>query len=172
MKNQLLLVTLSILWGSSFLAIKKIVDAIQPVLVFGIRFLTAGMILLAIHYVISFTFSHKSKNDDNKYYNEIQKIGIWKDPLILGVFLIVGGQGLLAYGTQYLSSGVSALINSTIPLWVAIFALIFFGKRPTKMSIAGLVAGFGGLIILVLPSILDVEVNLVGIISLIISSIF
>ena len=75
----------------------------------------------------------KSKTDDNSYYyNEIQKIGFWKDPLILAVFLIVGGQGLLAWGTQYLSSGVSALINSTRPLWVAIFALIFFGKRPTR----------------------------------------
>lgn len=86
--------------------------------------------------------------------------------------LIVGGQGLLAWGAQYLSSGVSALINSTIPLWVAIFALIFFGKRPTKMSIAGLVTGFVGLIILVIPSILDAEVNWIGIISLILSSIF
>jgi drug/metabolite transporter (DMT)-like permease len=86
--------------------------------------------------------------------------------------LIVGGQGLLAWGAQYLSSGVAALINSTIPLWVAIFALMFFGKRPTKMNIAGLVTGFGGLIILVLPSILDGEINWIGIISLIISSIF
>jgi drug/metabolite transporter (DMT)-like permease len=173
LKVLIVIVTLSILWGSSFLAIKIVVDAIHPVLVFGIRFLTAGIILLAIHYVMSFTFSRKSKTDDSSYYyNEIQKIGFWKDPLILAVFLIVGGQGLLAWGTQYLSSGVSALINSTIPLWVAIFALIFFGKKPTKMSIAGLVTGFVGLIILVIPSILDAEVNWIGIISLIISSIF
>ena len=100
LKVLIVIVTLSILWGSSFLAIKIVVDAIQPVLVFGIRFLTAGIMLLAIHYVMSFTFPRKSKTDDNSYYyKEIQKIGFWKDPLILGVFLIVGGQGLLAWGT-------------------------------------------------------------------------
>jgi drug/metabolite transporter (DMT)-like permease len=172
LKVLIVLVTLSLLWGSSFIAIKIVVDAIEPVIVFSIRFLTAGIILLAIHFVISFSFPRKSKNHNNKYYDEIQKIGFWKDPLILGVFLIVGGQGLLAWGAQYLSSGVAALINSTIPLWVAIFSLMFFGKRPTKMNIAGLVTGFGGLIILVLPSILDGEINWMGIISLIISSIF
>lgn len=40
------------------------------------------------------------------------------------------------------------------------------------MSTAGLIAGFGGLVILVLPSLLDAEVNLAGIISLILSSVF
>ena len=143
------------------MAIKVSIDTIPP-LSSGIRFLIAGSILFSIYFIRR---SHY-KNEEHIGWQQ------WKDPLILGVFLIVGGQGLLAWGTQYLSSGVSALINSTIPLWVAIFSLIFFGKRPTKMSIAGHVAGFGGLIILVLPSILDAEVNLVGIISLIISSIF
>jgi drug/metabolite transporter (DMT)-like permease len=141
--------------GLSFLAIKITVDAIQPILVFDVRFVLAGLILLAIHYVMSYIhYKDKSDNRNNHYYNEIKKLRFWKDPLILGLFLIVGGQGLMAWGTQYLSSGVSALINSAIPLWNAIFTLIFFRKRPTKMSTAGLVAGFGGLIILVLPSVL------------------
>jgi drug/metabolite transporter (DMT)-like permease len=168
------LITLSLLWGSSFLAIKITVDVIEPLIVFGIRFVLAGLILLAVYWVISFIhYKEKSNNGNNYYYyNEVRKLRFWKDPLVLGLFLIVGGQGLLAWGTQYLSSGVSALINSTIPLWIAIFTLLFFGKKPTKMSAAGLVAGFGGLIILVLPSIMDEEVNGVGIISLILSSIF
>jgi drug/metabolite transporter (DMT)-like permease len=168
-----ILITLSLLWGSSFLAIKITVDAIQPILVFGVRFVLAGLILLAAHYMMSLLhYSSKNDKSGNYYSNEVKKSRFWKDSLILGVFLIVGGQGLLAWGTQYLSSGVSALINSTIPLWVAIFTLIFFGKRPTKMSTAGLIAGFGGLVILVLPSLLDAEVNLAGIISLILSSVF
>ena len=168
-----ILITLSLLWGSSFLVIKITVDAIQPILVFGVRFVLAGLILLAIHYMISLMhYSSKNDKSNNYYSSEVKKLRFWKDSLILGLFLIVGGQGLLAWGTQYLSSGVSALINSTIPLWVAIFTLIFFGKRPTKMSTAGLIAGFGGLVILVLPSLLDAEVNFAGIISLILSSVF
>jgi len=55
--------------------------------------------------------------------------------------LFLGGQGLLAWGEQYLSSGIAGLLNSTIPLWVAIFALLIFKKHLTKLVIVGLAAG-------------------------------
>jgi len=45
-KILLVLATLSVLWGSSFLAIKVVIDAIPPLLVFGIRFVIAGLPLL------------------------------------------------------------------------------------------------------------------------------
>jgi len=45
-KILLVLATLSVLWGSSFLAIKVVIDAILPLLVFGIRFVIAGLPLL------------------------------------------------------------------------------------------------------------------------------
>jgi len=45
-KILLVLATLSVLWDSSFLAIKVVIDAILPLLVFGIRFVIAGLPLL------------------------------------------------------------------------------------------------------------------------------
>jgi drug/metabolite transporter (DMT)-like permease len=45
----IVLVTLSVLWGSSFLAIKVVIDSIPPILGFGIRFAASGAILLAIY---------------------------------------------------------------------------------------------------------------------------
>ena len=45
------------------------------------------------------------------------------------MLIILGGQGLLVWGAQYLSSGMTALLNSTIPLWVAIIALLVFRQR-------------------------------------------
>ena len=83
----------------------------------------------------------------------------------------MGGQGILALGAQYLSSGAAALINSTIPIWVAIFMLLFLGKKPTRLSIAGITAGFIGLIILVLPTLEAEESSWIGVVLLIISSI-
>jgi drug/metabolite transporter (DMT)-like permease len=83
----------------------------------------------------------------------------------------VGGQGILAIGAQYLSSGAAALINSTIPIWVAIFMLLFFRKKPTRLSIAGITAGFIGLIILVLPTLESEGSSWVGVVLLIVSSI-
>ena len=67
-----ILITLSLLWGSSFLAIKITVDAIQPILVFGVRFILAGLILLAIHYMISLMhYSSKNDKSNNYYSNEV-----------------------------------------------------------------------------------------------------
>ena len=45
-KIFLVLATLSLIWGSSFLAIKVVIDVIPPLLTFGIRFIIAGIPLL------------------------------------------------------------------------------------------------------------------------------
>jgi drug/metabolite transporter (DMT)-like permease len=42
---------LSLLWGSSFIAIKIIVDEVQPLASFGMRFFIAGILLVATHYI-------------------------------------------------------------------------------------------------------------------------
>jgi drug/metabolite transporter (DMT)-like permease len=160
-KILLVLVTLSILWGSSFLAIKIVIDIIPPLLAFGIRFIVSGAILLIV-YVFQ-----KDRNK-NKFFSKNQ----WKDALILGMLIIMGGQGLLVWGEQYLSSGMTALLNSTIPLWVAIIALLAFKQRLKKNMILGLIAGFAGLMILINPFSGNSHLNLIGIISLTLSSIF
>ena len=90
----------------------------------------------------------------------------------MGAAIILGGQGLLVWGTQYLSSGVTALLNSTIPLWVAILATLAFKQRLTKGIAFGLALGFMGLIILINSFEVNATLNLTGIISLTLSSIF
>jgi drug/metabolite transporter (DMT)-like permease len=122
LKVILVLVTLSVLWGSSFLAIKVVIDAIPPILAFGIRFAASGAILLAV-YVF-----HTKGNTKCEHIGKQQ----WKDALILAAAIILGGQGLLVWGAQYLSSGVTALLNSTIPLWIAIIAALIIKVRLTK----------------------------------------
>lgn len=148
--------------GSSFLAIKISIDTIPPLLSSGIRFIIAGSVLLSI-YLIRERKDHKNG----------ERIGWqqWKDTIILAALLLLGGQGLLTWGTQYLASGISGLLNSTIPLWVAILALLIFKNRMTKFMIFGLVAGFSGLMLLVAPSLGSGELNPIGTAALIISSI-
>ena len=161
---------LSLLWGSSFIAIKIVVDKVSPLLAFGLRFFIAGVLLVAIHYILFQTIHGRSKTVDY-YHIKIKNRQLWKSWILSALFFIAGGQGLLALGAQYLSSGAAALINSTIPIWVAIFILIFFRKVPTKLSSAGIVAGFIGLIILVLPTLEEGESSWIGIIFLLASSI-
>jgi drug/metabolite transporter (DMT)-like permease len=164
------IMTLSLLWGSSFIAIKIIVDEVQPLASFGMRFFIAGLLLVSAHYILIHTIYRRSERKDYQI-PQFKNRQLWKSWLLSALFFIVGGQGILAIGAQYLSSGAAALINSTIPIWVAIFMLLFLGKKPTKLSIAGITAGFIGLIILVLPTLESEGSSWVGVVLLIVSSI-
>jgi len=166
------IVMLSLLWGSSFIAIKIVVDKVSPLVAFGLRFFIAGVLLVVIHYILLQTIHGRSDRADHQHIQvQIKNKQLWKSWILSALFFIVGGQGLLALGAQYLSSGAAALINSTIPIWVAIFVLIFFRKVPTRLSSAGIGAGFIGLIILVLPTLQEGESSWIGIVFLIASSI-
>ena len=106
LKLWLVIITLSLTVGSSFIAIKIVLDSIPPLFAFSIRFMITGGVLILVSYI----FDRKSQ--------EIKKIKLWRNALIIGAFLILGGHGLIAYGAQYLSAGIASLLNSTIPLWV------------------------------------------------------
>ena len=163
MKQQLMLwlviITLSLTVGSSFIAIKIVLDSIPPLFAFSIRFMITGGVLILVSYI----FDRKSQ--------EIKKIKLWRNALIISAFLILGGHGLIAYGAQYLSAGIASLLNSTIPLWVVLFMFLIYRNKITNLTKIGLTLGFSGMIILVGPSIGgDQGLSLVGITSLLISS--
>lgn len=204
-KLWLILICLWVINGSSFLAIKVAIDTIPPLLSAGLRFSISGGILFAVYFLqakgTERTSDHhklqqyQEQKEDEKYtqyqreYNS-QLVAHprteeritrqhWKHSLILGITLFVGGQGLLTWGAQYLSSGMTGLLNSTIPLWVAIIGYLIYkerknvglGQRLTKSTIIGLSAGFGGLMLLVAPSIGTGDLSPVGTAALIGSSI-
>lgn len=159
LKLWIIIITLSLTVGSSFIAIKIVLDSIPPLFSFSIRFMITGGVLILVSYI----FDRKSK--------EIKKITFWRNALFIGAFLILGGHGLIAYGAQYLSAGIASLLNSTIPLWVVLFMFLIYRNKITNLTKIGLTLGFSGMIILVGPSIGgDQGLSLVGIVSLLISS--
>lgn len=162
--NQLklwaVIITLSLTVGSSFIAIKIVLDSISPLFAFSIRFMVTGGILILVSYV----FDRKNR--------EIKEIKFWRNALVVGAILIVGGHGLIAWGAQYLSAGIASLLNSTIPLWVVLFMFLMFHSKITISARIGLALGFGGMIILVGPSIGGQGLSLIGVTSLLMSSMF
>ena len=76
----------------------------------------------------------------------------WKDAIIIGISLIVVGQGLLAYGEQYLSSDITALLFSTVPIWVISIGKFYYNLKLNKYTLLGIIAGSIGLVILIYPS--------------------
>ena len=194
-KIWLILISLWVINGSSFLAIKVAIDTIPPLLSAGLRFNIAGAILFTV-YFLQVNRGRLEKLQTAEYPQKVAESGPaissqvkppreritlhqWKDSLILGVTLFLGGQGLLTWGAQYLSSGMTGLLNSTIPLWVAVIGYLIYrwfkkgtlGKKMSKGTILGLIAGFGGLMLLVGPSIGSGELDPIGTLALIISSV-
>jgi drug/metabolite transporter (DMT)-like permease len=158
LKLWVIIITLSLTVGSSFIAIKIVLDSISPLFAFSIRFMITGGILILVSYV----FDRKNR--------DIKEIKLWRNALVIGVILIVGGHGLIAWGTQYLSAGIASLLNSTIPLWVVLFMFLMFHSKIINSARLGLALGFGGMMILVGPSIGGQGLNLIGVASLLISS--
>ena len=199
-KVWLILVSLWIINGSSFLAIKVAIDTIPPLLSAGLRFSISGAILFTVYFFQIKRTEYKRDHRNLQQYQEQQQQKHpqyqrehnnspqlvhpitqghitkqqWKHSLVLGLTLFVGGQGLLTWGTQYLSSGITGLLNSTIPLWVAIIGYLIYknrkkvglGQRLTKSTIIGLSAGFGGLMLLVGHSISNGDLSPIGIAGL------
>lgn len=195
-KIWLILVSLWVINGSSFLAIKVAIDTIPPILSAGLRFTLAGTILFTLYFIQHYkkksisemrndTGSNSLSKENSfpaKMYTRREPITMrqWKDSVILGVTLFLGGQGLLTWGAQFLSSGMTGLLNSTIPLWVAIVGYVLYrwlrkgdlGQNLSKMTILGLGCGFGGLMLLVGPSIGSGQMDPIGAFALVLSSIF
>jgi drug/metabolite transporter (DMT)-like permease len=158
-KLWVVIITLSVTVGSSFIAIKIVLDSISPLFAFSIRFMITGGVLILASYILD------RKNQ------EIKELKLWRNALVIGAILIVGGHGLIAWGTQYLSAGIASLLNSTIPLWVVFFMFLIFHNKIINSAKIGLALGFGGMIILVGPSIGGQGLSIIGVTSLLISSI-
>jgi len=132
------LIALYIVWGSTYLAIRFAVETIPPFLSAGLRFLASGLIL--------YTWRRMA---GDPLPTRIQ----WKNLAIVGVLLLLGGNGLVSVAEQRIPSGVAALIVGTVPLWlVLIEALRPGGVKPGWRTLFGLVVGFTGIYLLVGPA--------------------
>jgi drug/metabolite transporter (DMT)-like permease len=134
------LVTLYVVWGSTYLAIRVAVETIPPLTGSAVRFLIAGSLL--------YVFTIRSGDAAGDRPGRLE----WRDAVIIGGLLLAGGNGLLAVGEQTVPSGIAALIIATLPLWVAILGRVFFGVVLTRTIVAGTVIGFVGVAVLVSPS--------------------
>ena len=131
----------------------------------GIRYTISGLTLFFIFKIYSLEiFDKKGKQTENietstnqrkKKPNLLQIISSrkqWKDAIIIGICLIVLGQGLLAYGEQYLSSDITALLFSTVPIWIVLIGKFYYNLKLNKHILLGIIAGSIGLVILIYPS--------------------
>lgn len=144
------LIAIYVVWGSTYLAIKYVVDTMPPLLTAGIRFLVAGVIM----YVIGIRLGDRTDRPTRAH---------WRAALIIGLCLPLGGNGLVNLAeARGLASGTAALLVATIPLWLGLFDRVGFGVRLPGTAVAGIVLGFGGAALLIRPPASGSAVDLTG----------
>jgi drug/metabolite transporter (DMT)-like permease len=128
-----------LIWGSTYLFIRIAVETIPPLLMGGVRFLVAGTVLLAI------TSRMGGAADDPVGPRQ------WRAAVITGALLLLGGNGGVSYGEQFVPSGVVALLVATVPLFIAVFGAIFLRQRLRKVAVLGIAVGLAGTAVLLRP---------------------
>jgi drug/metabolite transporter (DMT)-like permease len=129
--------TISVVWGSTYLAIRIGVQEFPPALFGGIRFLIAGAILLCIALALGRRLPRRRRD--------------WVTAGMVGVLLLTVGNGLVVWAEQSVESGLTAILIVTSALWMALFDAIIPGSeaRPTLRQAVGLLVGFAGTVLLV-----------------------
>jgi drug/metabolite transporter (DMT)-like permease len=131
----LALATVYLVWGSTYLAIRVTDRTMPPFLMSSARFLIAGVAL--------FVFASRGRARPTRRE--------WIAAAIAGAGLLLIGNGGVAWAETRLDSGFAALIVALIPLYVALFDRLFFGRRLSTAAVVGLVIGFAGVALLVRP---------------------
>ncbi len=150
------LITVWILWGSTYLGIRVAVETIPPFLMAGIRYIIAGSILTGGMLLW--------KRDLLSQLRAPQ----WRS-LAMTAFLLLGiGNGFLCYAEMTVQSGVAAIVVATVPIWMVIIAAVVSRTGITLGSGIGL--GLGTLGIAALAGVPGGSVPLVPTLMMLVGS--
>jgi len=127
-------ISICLVWGTTYLAIRIGVESLPPMLFAGIRWIIAGPILVFILRFKGIKFPPR---------NEIKHIAL------VGVLLIGVANGLVVVGEQWIPSGLASLLVTTLPFWiVGIEYLIPNSYKLNKSIVIGLLIGFSGVLLI------------------------
>ncbi len=132
------LLAVYLIWGSTYLAIRYAVETAPPFLMAGVRFAISGAFLYGVR---------------RRLGDPAPKRHEWISAAIIGGFLLVGGNGGVVWAEQVVPSAVTALLVATVPLWMTLIdAIRPNGIPPEPKQIAGILAGFCGVVLLLVSA--------------------
>ncbi|UPG90818.1 drug/metabolite exporter YedA [Luteibacter aegosomaticola] len=126
------LFALYVIWGSTYLGIRYALVSYPPFLLAALRFAIAGVLLFSWLRLRGAALPTARQ---------------WRNAAIVGTLLLAGGNGLVCYAEQSVSSGIAAVAVASMPLFAAVFGGMY-GEWPSRAESAGLVLGFIGVIVL------------------------
>ncbi|MEO1120769.1 MAG: EamA family transporter [Pseudomonadota bacterium] len=139
LRNYMLLVLLALLWGGSYPLIKVALETFPPVTLMAFRVAVAAVLLSVAVKLRGHSFPYERTT--------IAAL------LVQSFFNSIGAWTLLAWGQQYVDSGLAGVLNSTSPIFVFFLALALrLSPRIEWLKLAGALIGLAGVVVL-----LDVE---------------
>ncbi|HEV3002022.1 MAG TPA: EamA family transporter [Solirubrobacteraceae bacterium] len=155
MRVWIALWTVYLVWGSTYLAIRYVVDTMPALLSGGARFLLAGLLFSA--WLVA--------------RGGLSALRVTRAELagcaFVGVALLLGGNGLVSVGEdEGVPSGLAALVIASVPLWVVLFRRLA-GERIGRTTPLWIAVGFAGVAVLLLPGDRPEDAPLAGMLILV-----
>jgi len=150
-------ILVSFFWGSTYMAIKIGVEDMPPMFFAGVRFLIAGLIMIVFSFIRGYAFPAGK--------SEFSRLSL------IGLFMLLGGNGLVVFAEQWVDSGVASLIMATIPIFAGVLEHFFIRTtRLTFKALSGLLLGFFGVYFLLVPAEHGISIDIPGILVLLSAS--
>ena len=149
----LALASVYLVWGSTYLAIRVGLEGYPPFLMGSLRFLAASLVFYAFLRWRGHAPPTRAQ---------------WKNAAIMGLFMMLLGNGLVNVAEQTVSSGLAAVAVASMPLWAGLFGMLR-GQHPSRGEWLGLVIGFLGVVWLNFDG--EIRASLVGMVALLLAPI-
>jgi drug/metabolite transporter (DMT)-like permease len=146
------LLTLYLVWGSTYLGILIAIDTIPPYVMGALRFALSGGAMLL--------FSIARNPGSWPSWREV------RDSAIVGGLLLGGGMGLVAVAEQTIPSGIAALLIALLPAWLVVLGRLFVGETIGRPVALGIVIGLVGVAILAGPWEASGQLNPLGLLAI------
>lgn len=130
-------VAVCIIWGTTYLAIRVALETVPVLLLAGLRWMAAGVLLCGILLAMG---------------RRLPPLRMWGPLVLLGFLMNIVGNGFVVFAQQYVASGLTAVLIATTPFWSALIErMLPNGDRFSGRALVGLSIGFSGIVILVWP---------------------
>jgi probable blue pigment (indigoidine) exporter len=145
----------SIFWASASVAGKFGLFSAEPLVLFSVRFILAGVFLLAFAYVVQ-----RSRFPKGKEWRQLTIFGTFNTALYLGVFIIA---------LQFITPGITTLAIALNPLFISIMSAVWIKRRVTPTEWLSISLGIIGVATAAYPLLMSSQATVGGLVLLAIS---
>jgi drug/metabolite transporter (DMT)-like permease len=151
-------VLICLIWGSTWMAISIGLKSLTPIISVGIRFLIASMLIYGV-----------MKLKHVKLQTDSLSIKLY---IVLALFAYSIPYAIVYWAELYISSGLTSIVFSVMPLFVILLSLFVFSKESVSATeIIGSITGFAGIVIIFSENLsLDLSKQMLGIIAVLVSA--